>query len=772
MVVLENSRTMRWRPGMRSSGANWRNVALCGTLLLVALAPRAAGAQLTYAVGAGSAPVNLPNIVGGYLTDSVNAVAVDSQGSVYITGNTFSAEFPKEFAIPYNGVFAALRRYLFIAKLSPDGSRFLYVRVIEGGSGNAIAVDAGGNAYVAGSTYSGTLRSEIPVSLRAGPLGQNDAFVLKLDPSGSRVLYLAYLGGSGREGTSSLALDGAGNVYVAGATDSQDYPARAGAFQSSKKCNDQPFCTAAFVTKLNVSGTALVYSTLLGGTHSDSARSIAVDAFGAVYVTGSAFSSDFPVTPGAFQQQHDPPSPSGFSNSDGFVTKLNPSGSALVYSTFLGGSGYDWPTGIAIDVAGNAYVTGATFPQAFRTSGARGGHVTKLNTAGSALVYSTFFRGGVYAIAVDAQGNAHVTGSSTEARLPVLRAFQPSFYGGQCAVYSLSGSIATSFEDCSDAFAAALDASGSGLLYSTYLNGKLHDSGLAIAVDAQGNTYAAGHGALSLAATNPLSTNGGAFVVKLSNTGIPPFFTRESVTNAASFVSGLVLPGGLAAIFCANLTGIRGIVQAPGFPLPTELAGVRVKISGIPAPLLSVSDVNGQQQINLQVPFEASATADPLDVEVSQNGVSAWVIQMKTKSTAPGIFTVDGAYGAIQHSDYSLVTPDSPSQQGEVVILYGTGMGWVTPAVPSGIPAPVAPLSVTRTTPTVTIGGNPAEVLFSGLAPGFAGLYQVNVRVPETVASGDQGVVVSFPPFRECCDAGVSLRTVRVDSQPVKLPVR
>jgi uncharacterized protein (TIGR03437 family) len=193
---------------------------------------------------------------------------------------------------------------------------------------------------------------------------------------------------------------------------------------------------------------------------------------------------------------------------------------------------------------------------------------------------------------------------------------------------------------------------------------------------------------------------------------------------------------------------------------------------------LTVADVNGQQQINLQVPFEAAETsepwdADPFDVEVSQNGVSAWVTRVRTKSTPPGIFTIDGGYGAIQHSaDYSLVTPASPAQRGEVVILYGTGLGWVEPAVPSGMPAPRASFR-TRTTPAVTIGGAPAQVLFSGLTPGFVGLYQLNVRVPETVASGDYNVVVSFPPFREYSATGPGgVQTVRVDSRPVKISVR
>ena len=578
-----------------------------------------------------------------------------------------------------------------------------------------------------------------------GPAGDGYGFVLKLDPSGTRILYAAYLGGSGlggTEGVNALALDGTGNVYVAGTTNSRDFPVTLGAFQSSAKCN-KLYCQTGFVSKLNATGTALVYSTLLGGSDIDAVSGIAVDASGAAYVTGRTTSPDFPVTLGALQQQR----------MAGFVTKLNSSGSALIYSALSGGAA------IAVDRDGYAYATG-------------GGFVTKLNPTGTGAVYSTFV-GPVSATAIglDGQGNAYITGS-TFGGLPVSRAFQPSFYGGQCVVWTQSGNVGSGYKTCSDAFVAALNSSGSGLLYSTYLNGSLNDTGMGIAVDPQGNTYVVGNGALNVAAASPLSNNGGAFVVKVSNAHTPPLLTRESVTNGASFVSGLVLPGGLATIFCANLTGIRGILRASSLPLPTELAGVTVKINGVPAPLLAVADVNGQQQINLQVPFEAASTADPLDVEVMQNGVSAWVTQVKTKTTPPGIFTVSDHYGTIQHgTDYSLVTPASPAEAGEVIILYGTGFGWVNPAVPSGMPAPSSPPSATTIKPTVTIGGEAAEVLFFGLTPGFSGLYQLNVRMPLDVKSGDQHVVVSLPPVRECCGAGTSLLTVRVDSKPVKISV-
>jgi uncharacterized protein (TIGR03437 family) len=229
----------------------------------------------------------------------------------------------------------------------------------------------------------------------------------------------------------------------------------------------------------------------------------------------------------------------------------------------------------------------------------------------------------------------------------------------------------------------------------------------------------------------------------------------------------------LASIFCAGLSGFSGVVQSAGNPLPRELAGVQVRIHGIPAPLFSISDLGGFHQINLQVPFEAGAPGEPLDIEISQNGVTAWVPRAETRSTAPGIFSLDGAHAAIQHgADFSLVTPESPAERGEIVVLYGTGLGSVSPPVASGMAAPGL-VSASIRVPTVTVGGESAEVLFSGLVAGLIGVYQINLRVPQTVVSGDQDVVISFPPYQTCCLGGtLAPYTVRVDSKPVRLPVR
>jgi uncharacterized protein (TIGR03437 family) len=199
-----------------------------------------------------------------------------------------------------------------------------------------------------------------------------------------------------------------------------------------------------------------------------------------------------------------------------------------------------------------------------------------------------------------------------------------------------------------------------------------------------------------------------------------------------------------------------------------------VTVNGIPAPLFSVSGSATSQQVDLQVPFEAASAADAYEVEISQNGLSAWVEGLPTVTTPPGIFTLDGTYGAIQHaSNYGLVTSADPALPGEAIILYATGLGPVSPPVPSGSPAAFVPISRTTAAPQVTISGLPAQVLFSGLVPGTVGLYQLNVLVPAGVPGGDQDVVVSFPPLNECCILGtLFFQSVPVNSAPVKITLQ
>jgi hypothetical protein len=306
-----------------------------------------------------------------------------------------------------------------------------------------------------------------------------------LDPKGSSLIYSTYLGGAGGRGEisisaesgSGLALDVEGNAYITGTTDAPNFPVSVGAFDTScgtdSSCDNDSFggFSDVFVTKLNSKGSALIYSTYLGGSGDDSGSSIAVDASGNAYITGKTTSKDFP-TVNPLQPTKGEDTCAGFPCPDAFVAKLNPTGSALVYSTYLGGGpntsglgGFDQGLGIAVDTSGNAYIIGdtdsANFPitaNAFDTScgtdglcGASTGSiskdifVTKLDSKGSTLVYSTYLgssndssRAG---IAVDPSGNAYVTGATNSLNFPTVNSVQSVNGGGLC-----SGS------PCSDAF--------------------------------------------------------------------------------------------------------------------------------------------------------------------------------------------------------------------------------------------------------------------------------------------------------------------------------
>ena len=221
-----------------------------------------------------------------------------------------------------------------------------------------------------------------------------------------------------------------------------------------------------------------------------------------------------------------------------------------------------------------------------------------------------------------------------------------------------------------------------------------------------------------------------------------PNFTAEGITNGASFVAGIT-PGSIVTIFGTALTkDVTGIVQASGLPLPTELRGTSVAVSGIPSPLFAIANERGQEQINLQVPYEI--TGQPTaTVVVNNNGVSNSPVQVNVLPTHPGIFTVDGTAGAILHgSNFQPVSASNPAAKGEVVVLYATGLGPISQAPRTGMPALSSPLSLTAFPPVVTVGGIGADVLFSGLAPGFVGLNQVNIRVPASAPSGNLDVVI------------------------------
>lgn len=382
-------------------------------------------------------------LLGGSGTDGAFGVALDAQGDAYVVGTTTSADYPTTagaFQTFYGGGGDA-----FVTKLAPNGVLSYSTYLGAGGAdqANAVALDAAGDAYLTGSTASHNFPTT-PNALKNSCYsctGGSGGFVTELNPSGSGLVYSTYLGGTGVDQGNGIAADAAGNAYITGVTTSSDFPTTAGAFQTVGPSNGH---FAGFVSKLNTASSALVYSTYLG-SGGITVSGIAVSASGEAYVTGGA-GSGFPITPGAFQTAY------GGAGEDGFVTKLNADGSALVYSTYLGGSDQDACSAIAVDRLGNAYVTGfsrstnfPTTPGAFQNTfkGIYPGHggnviVSVLNSTGSALVYSTYLGGSNengddegYGIALDTSGNVYVTGTTNSSDFPTTpNAYQTVYEAG------------------------------------------------------------------------------------------------------------------------------------------------------------------------------------------------------------------------------------------------------------------------------------------------------------------------------------------------------
>jgi len=469
----------------------------------------------------------------------VSGMAVDSAGSAYIAANSSTI----------------FQGYIQILKLNPTGTALVYSTTLGPQAANVntaaahIAVDSSGNAYITGNTDSNNFPTTPGAFKTQHSANPRDAFVTKLNPAGDGLVYSTFLGG----GISySLALDSSSNAYITGFTDATDFPVTPGAFQT---VNHAPAHSNVFVTKLNAAGTALVYSTYLGGTvdlsnnafYTDRGADIAVDASGAAYITGTTASSDFPTTPNAFQTTNRNLAKSN----TGFVTKLNATGTALLYSTYFGGTTEEEPRAIAIDGNGSAYITGQTnsrdlptTPGAFQSlsppaQATTTGFVARFNAAGSGLIYGTYLGGKYdaglsevipYSIAVDSGGDAYVTGGTKATDFPTTigafkRVQQPLNYP--------------------NAFVTRLNASGTALISSTLLGGTFQnagnqqgDKGYAIALGPGGSVYVAGGTQTGDFPTtpdallgSPVGTSAFGFATKLSTISIFPDFNNDGFTD-------------------------------------------------------------------------------------------------------------------------------------------------------------------------------------------------------------------------------------------------
>ena len=542
---------------------------------------------------------------------------MDSGNNAYITGytNTPGSGFPGTAGSPIQGTNAGGSWDVYVAKLNAAGTALVYSTYLGGNGqdlGEGIAVDSAGQAYVTGltdapgSSFPGTAGSLIQSTNGGG----NDVFVTKLNATGTALVYSTYLGGSGDDHGYGIAVDTAGHAYVSGSTTTSGsgFPGTAGSLIQSTFGGGGIYGDA-FVTKLNAAGTALVYSTYLGGSGNDAsyASGIAVDTAGQAYVSGFTDTpgSGFPGTTSSLIQN------ANGGGQDAFVTKLNAAGTALVYSTYLGGSGTDIGYGIAVDTAGNAYVTGQTntsgsgFPgtagsliQSTNAGGPWDLFVTKLNAAGTALVYSTYLGGSGddsgRGIAVDTASNAYVTGYTDT---------PGSGFPGT------AGSLIQSTNGGDqDAIVAKLNAAGTALVYSTYLGGSGTEQGNGIAVDTASNAYVTGStntpgsGFPGTAGSLIQSTNGGGwdgFVAKIQ------FVTPVSIDiKPGSFPNSINL--GSNGVVPVAILGSATFDASQVDPLTVTMADAKVKLKGKGLPMASLQDVNGDGFLDLVVQVSTS----------------------------------------------------------------------------------------------------------------------------------------------------------------------
>ena len=360
--------------------------------------------------------------IGGSGDDSSSGIVIDGSGNMYITGQTTSTDFPLQN--PYQGSHGGSNYDAFVTKISSSGSTLMYSSYLGGNSldsGSGIAVDPSGNAYVSGVTASANFPIQSP--FQGTCAGAQDIFITKISPSGNALVYSSYLGGSSGDFGFGTAIDTSGNAYVTGETFSTDFP-----MQNPFQGTFGGGTADAFITKISSSG-SLIYSTYLGGSNIDAGTAVAVDGSGNAYVTGATWSSDFPL-------QNPCQGTFGGGTIDAFITKVFPSGNAISYSTFLGGNDDDSANGIAVDSLGNVYITGYTYSSDFPVTnpyqlilaGESDAILAKFDSSGNSIIYSTYLGGEGYdfgrEIAIDGSGNAYITGVTNSSNFPTQSPLQ------------------------------------------------------------------------------------------------------------------------------------------------------------------------------------------------------------------------------------------------------------------------------------------------------------------------------------------------------------
>lgn len=635
----------------------------------------------------------------------------------------------------------------------------------------AMAVDSSGNSYFTGGRVFGNLL---------------DVFITKVDPTG-HLVFTTTASGKGSDTATSIAVDASGDIWVGGYTTSIDFPLRNALQSQPCSCG-----STAFVMELSPDG-AIVFSSYFGGLLGASAvNGIAVDASGNAYLTGVTSSRDFAVTAGmptALVSATGLPSTSG-----AFVAKIAASGSKVVYSGLIAGSTVDCQGGsscflsprytigvaIAVDASGNAYITGNTNTTNLPvTPGAMfgiglGPFLTKINASGSGLGYLTYLTSAppnplplatsgfssATAIAVDAAGNAYVTGSTGDANFPsTANAYQKMLAGPLPPNAYVSGPT--------DVFAAKLASNGSAYVWATYLGGKGNDAARSISVDTSGNVWLAGTtqspdfpnasgwalggdflaelnasgSALPFSARYPsgmvstgVAVDGGGTIHTAGLDGLASAFTPSGTPSpavygianaAAGDLTGRVVPGEVISIYGPHIGPATPVAftVVNGF-VPTTLGGVQVMIGGHPAPLLYVSD----WQINAVVPIAIEGLT-AADVQVTFNGNQTPKFGAVISPAEPGIFA-DGSGNAIFNPDGSVNSGANPAAPGSAVSMWVTGIDLGNTNLADGQIA-IGAAYLAGPQWQVTVGTKPVQILYGGSAPELVnGIVQINFEVP------------------------------------------
>lgn len=757
--------------------------------------------------------------LGGKADDVAMALAIDGSGSAYVAGATRSTDFPvtpgtvqtKYAGSSPDPFFSA--GDAFVVKLSADGSRIVYGTYL-GGSMNdgalGIAVDENGNVAVVGVTLSTDFPTTSDAVSRAFRGAANisitpsgDAFLARLNATATTLLYSTYLGGRSHDFARAVALDPQGNAYICGSTYSSDFPVTEGVVQKTFRGvetsdNYDAAADDAWVMKIGSQGT-LVYSTFLGGSYRDAALGIAVDGSGNAYVTGHTMSTNFPVTNHSTYAGR---GANGFAGDvvqgDAFVSKLNATGSALIYSTYLGGSGDEVGIDIAVDAAGNAYVAGFTLSKNFPVSGDAlqktfagfGGQgfaidgpppegitnfgdafITRLDPQGTPS-YSSFFGGPgddfAMAVAVDGGGNIYIAGNTVSSSLPLSsNPVQPAYGGGGNTLFPRGDAFLARFDfggtlpavpatisflppDATSGAAGSTlpvtvqvaDAQGvaiSGLTVTFSGTNAAVNPATAATSDSGRASTTVTLGSIAGAAQVTASVAGLASInLNLTVTAAVAGPVVQSVVNGASFLHK-VAPGSLITLFGTGLATDRA--DATSVPLPTALGGVKVRVGNILIPLLVVLST----QINAQLPFEI--TPGDASVTVELNGVVSAPFSFTVQAAAPGVFVFGDNRAVAQNvaddGKVTLNSADNPVLPDKLMIVYVTGQGALDHPIASGAAAVSDPLSRPTAKYSVTVGGQQAAIDFFGMTPGLVALLQANIHIPKDLKPGTYAVVVT-----------------------------